>query len=179
MSTALSQNGMSKDRMIDLNLESTGTNTDSGKWLMSSKGSGVEIDSGSGSKSRSWNSSPHSFSYNGMWLILVIQVQKWQVWESKLILKYYSSRVIKQESISIQEFELNHRFENLGHISNWVQCHKNKNLPICQWDFQNYKIGQVQHDDHQRWVIQFHDELAQDPMLTREKDWNQVKTPES
>ena len=68
LSTALSQNGVWKDRMIDLNLESTGTNTDSEKWLKSSKGSGVEISSGSGSKSRSWNSSPHSFPNNGMWL---------------------------------------------------------------------------------------------------------------
>ena len=60
MSTALSQNGVWKDRMIDF--------TDSGKWLKSSKDSGVEIGSGSGCKSRSWNSSPHSFSHNGMWL---------------------------------------------------------------------------------------------------------------
>ena len=54
--------------MIDLNSGSTGTNTDSGRWLKSSKGSGVEIGSGIGSKSRSWNSSPHLFSNNGMWL---------------------------------------------------------------------------------------------------------------
>ena len=53
MSTALSQNGVWKDRMIDLDLGSTGTNTDLEKWLKSSKGSGVEIGSGSGSKSRS------------------------------------------------------------------------------------------------------------------------------
>ena len=45
-----------------------GTNTDSGKGLKSSKGSGVEIDSGSGFKSRRWNSSPHSFPYDRMWL---------------------------------------------------------------------------------------------------------------
>ena len=44
---------MWKDRMIDLNLGSKGTNTDSGKWLKSSKDSGVKIGSGSGSKSRS------------------------------------------------------------------------------------------------------------------------------
>ena len=68
MSTALSQNGVWKDGMIDLDLESKGTNTDSGKWLKSSKGLGVEIGSGSGFKSRSWNSSPHSFSNNRMWL---------------------------------------------------------------------------------------------------------------
>ena len=59
---------MWKDRMIDLDSGSTGTNTDSGRWLKSSKGSGVEIGSGSGSKSRSWNSSPYLFPHNGMWL---------------------------------------------------------------------------------------------------------------
>ena len=48
LSRPLSQNGM-----IDLDSGSTGTNTDSGKRLKSSKGSGVEIGSGSGSKSRS------------------------------------------------------------------------------------------------------------------------------
>ena len=47
-SRPLSQNGM-----IDLDSENTGTNTDSGKRLKSSKGSGVEIGSGSGSKLRS------------------------------------------------------------------------------------------------------------------------------
>ena len=55
----------------------------------------------------------------------------------------------------IREFELDHRFENLGHIFHQVQSHKNENLPICQWDFQKYEIGQVQYDDHQKWVIQF------------------------
>ena len=33
--------------------------------------------------------------------------------------------------------------------------------------------------DHKKWVIQFHDELAQDPMLTQKKGGNQVKIPES
>ena len=47
LSTLLSQNGVWKDGIIDLDLGSTGTNTDSGKWLKSSKGSGVEIGSGS------------------------------------------------------------------------------------------------------------------------------------
>jgi len=91
------------------------------------------------------------------------------MWESKLTLKYYSSRVTKQESILIREFELDQKFENLGYISHLVQFHKNENLPICQWDFQKYEINQVQYDDHQRWAIQFHYELAQDPMLTRKK----------
>ena len=68
LSTPLSQNGVWKDGMIDLYLESTGTNTNSGKWFKSSKGLEVEIGLGSGTKSRSWNSSPHSFSHNGMWL---------------------------------------------------------------------------------------------------------------
>ena len=68
MSTALSQNGVWKDRMIDLDLGNTGTNTDSEKWIKSSKGLGVEIGSKIGSKSRSWNSSPHLFFHNGMWL---------------------------------------------------------------------------------------------------------------
>ena len=47
LSRPLSQNGM-----IDFDSGSTGTNTDSGKRLKSSKGLGVEIGSGSGSKSR-------------------------------------------------------------------------------------------------------------------------------
>ena len=68
LSTPLSQNRVWKDGMIDLDSGSTGTTTDSWIWLKSSKGSGVEIGSGIGSKSRSWNSSPHSFPHNGMWL---------------------------------------------------------------------------------------------------------------
>jgi len=120
LSTPLSQNGVWKDGMIDLDLGCTRTNTDSEKWLRLSKGSGVEIGSGSGSKSISWNLSPHSFFNKEMWLNIGIQVQEWQVWESKLNLKYYSSWVTKQESILIQEFELDHKFENLGHISQWI-----------------------------------------------------------
>ena len=85
--------------------------------------------------------------------------------DSKILLKSGN----KTGSILIQEFQLDHKFKNLGHISHRVQFYKNENLPICQWDFQNYEIGQVQYD-HQRWVIQFHDELTQDPMLTRKKD---------
>ena len=66
---------MWKDRMIDLDWGSTGTTTDLGIWLTSSKDFGVEIGSGIGSKSRSWNSSPHSFPHNGCdSLRLVIQV---------------------------------------------------------------------------------------------------------
>ena len=53
--------------MIDLDSGSTRTNTLE-KRLKSSKGSWVEIGLGSGSKSRSWNSSPHSFPHDGMWL---------------------------------------------------------------------------------------------------------------
>ena len=53
--------------MIDLDSRSTGTNTDLGIWLKSSKGSGVKIGSGIGFKLRSWNSSPHSFSHDRMW----------------------------------------------------------------------------------------------------------------
>ena len=49
----------------------------------------------------------------------------------------------------------------------------------CQWNFQKYGIGQVQYDDHKRWVIQFHDELVKNPILTREKDWSSVKILES
>ena len=68
LSTLLSPNGVWKDGMIDLDSGSTGTNTDLEICLKSSKGSGVKIGSGSGSKLRSWNSSPHSFPHNGMWL---------------------------------------------------------------------------------------------------------------
>jgi len=98
-------------------IRSTGTNTNSRNLLKSSKGYGVKIGSKSGSKSRSWNSSPHSFSHNRIWLSkLVIQVQEWQVWEWKLTLKYCSNRVAKQQLILIQKFKLDHKFENLGHI---------------------------------------------------------------
>ena len=106
LSTALSQNGVWKDKMIDLDLGSTRTNTDSEKWLKSCKGSGVNIGSGSGSKSRSWNSSPH-FLTTKCDLTLVIQVQEWQVWESKLTLKYYSSS--KEKEFNFLEFELSGR----------------------------------------------------------------------
>ena len=88
MSTALSQNGVWKDGMIDLDLGSMGTNIDSEKWLKSSKGSGVKIGSGSGSKSRSWNSSPHSFPHNRMWHNISDSSLRRTVWESKLTLKY-------------------------------------------------------------------------------------------
>ena len=30
-------------------------------------------------------------------------------------------------------------------------------MPISQWDFQKYEIGQVQYDDHKRLAIQFHE----------------------
>ena len=45
--------------------------------------------------------------------------------------------------------------------------------------FQKYGIGQVQFVNHKRWVIQFYDGLAQNLILTQEKDCNQVKTPQS
>ena len=62
-----------------------------------------------------------------------------------------------------------------SHIPHWVQFHKNENLPIYQWNFQKYEIGQVHYDDHKRLVIQFHNGLALNPILTREKAWIQVK----
>ena len=46
-------------------------------------------------------------------------------------------------------------------------------------NFQKYGIGQVQYVDLEKLVIQFHDGLTQDPILTQEKVCNQVKTPES
>ena len=78
--------------MIDLDLRNRGTNTDSRKWLKSSKGSGVEIGSESGSKSRNWNPIPHSFPTTECdFLGLVIQIKECQVWESKMTLKCCSS----------------------------------------------------------------------------------------
>ena len=47
---------------------------------------------------------------------LVIQVQEWQVWKSNLTLKCCSNPVAKQESILIQKFKLDHKFETQGHI---------------------------------------------------------------
>jgi len=75
----------------------------------------------------------------------------------------------------IQKFKLDHKFEDWSHIHVWIQFHKNKNLPICQWDSQKYEIGQVQFINHKRLVIQFHNWLARNPILTQEKAWNQVK----
>ena len=85
--------------------------------------------------------------------------------DSKILLKSGS----KIESILIQKFELDHKFEDKSHSPYWVQFHKNENLPICQWDIQKYEIGQVQFVDHKRLVIQFHDGLAQNLIQTREK----------
>ena len=95
MSTALSQNGVWKDGMIDLDLENTETNTDSEKWLKSSKGSGVRVVQEVGPNQEVKTQVHIQFTTMECDLILVIQVQEWQVWESKLILKYYSSRVTK------------------------------------------------------------------------------------
>ena len=68
LSTPLSQNGVWKDGMINLESRRAWTTIDLEKWLKSSNGSGIKIYSESRSKSRSWNSSPHSFPHNGMWL---------------------------------------------------------------------------------------------------------------
>ena len=88
--------------MIDLDLESTGMNIDSENWLKSSKGSGVKICLGSGSKSRSWNSSPYSFSHNGMWISKIgDSSSRMTGMRIKTDLKYYSSWVTKQESILV------------------------------------------------------------------------------
>ena len=125
MSTALSQNGVWKDKMIDLDLGSTGTNTDSEKWLQSSKGSGVEIGSGSGSKLRSWNSSPHSFSHNRMWLNIGDSISRMTGMgintDSKILLKL-DNKIWANIDLGIWTGS---KFKNLGHISHWVQFHKN------------------------------------------------------
>jgi len=133
LSTLLSQNGIWKDGMIDLESGRARTTIDSRKWLKSSKSSGFKICSGSGFKSKSWNTSSHSFSHNGMWHSKIgDSSSRWQVWESKLTLKYCSNQVAKQESILIQKFELDHKFETQGHIPHWVQFCKNERLPFCQ-----------------------------------------------
>ena len=41
----------------------------------------------------------------------------------------------------IQEFELDHKFEDRSHILVWVQFLWKENLPIYQWDIQKYEIG--------------------------------------
>ena len=96
LSIPLFQNRVWKYGMIDLDSRSTQTTTDSGSWLKSSKGSGVKI------CSRSWpNQEVETLVHINFptmendFLRLVIQVQEWQVWESKLTLKYYSNRVAK------------------------------------------------------------------------------------
>ena len=133
LSTPLSQNGVWKDGMIDLDSGSTRTNTDSGIWHKSSKGLGVKIGSGIESKSRSWNPIPHSFFLNRMWLSKIGDSSSRMTGMGiKLTLKYCSDQVAKQESILIQKFELDHKFETQDHISHWVQLSKNENLSICQ-----------------------------------------------
>ena len=117
--------------MIDLDLESTGTNTDSEKWLRSSKDSGVKISSESGSKSRGWNSSPHSFSNNRMWLNIGDSSSRMTgvgtKTDSKMLLK-----MDNKIGVNIDLEILDHKFEDQSHIPYWVQFHKNENLPICQ-----------------------------------------------
>ena len=121
--------------MIDLDLGSTGTNTDSEKWLKSSKGSGVKICSESGYKLRSWNSSPHSFSNNGIWPNIGDSSSRMTgvgiETGSKILLKLGNKTGVNIDS----EIWTGSQIWELGHISHWVQFHKNENLPICQRDF--------------------------------------------
>ena len=144
--------------MIDLGSKSTGTNIDSGIWLKLSKGSGVKIGSGIGSKSRSWNSDPHSFSHNGMWLCKIGDSSSRMIGmgiktDSKMLLKLSNKRGVNIDS------EIWTGSQNWGSGSHpvWVQFYWNENLPNCQWDSQKYDIGQVQDVDLERLVIQFHD----------------------
>ena len=151
---------------------------DSGNWLKSSKDSGVKFFLRSEAKLRSWNLSPHLFSQNGIWLPKVGDSSSRMTGmriktDSRMLLKLGNKRRVNIDS------ELDYKFENLGHILGWVQFHKNGNLQICQWYFQKYGIGQVQYNDHKSLVIQFLDGQTHDPMWTLEKNWNQVKTPES
>ena len=125
---------------------------------MSSKGSGVEIGSGSRSKLRSWNPIPYSFPHNGIWLSRIGDSSSRMTGmgiktDSKMLLKLGNKIGVN----SIQEFELDHKFEDRSHILVWVQFFWKENLPICQWNIQKYEISQVQYDDHKKLVIQFHD----------------------
>ena len=128
--------------MIDLDSGSTWTNTDSGNWLKSSKSSEVKIYSESGSKSRSWDSSPHSFSHNGMWLFMIGDLSSRMTGmkiktNSKMFLKLGNKTWV----ILIRNFELDNKIEDRDHILVWVQFHENENLLICQCDSQKYDIS--------------------------------------
>ena len=63
--------------MIDLDSGSTGTNTDSGKWLKSSKGLGVGLAQEVGPNQEVETQVHIQFPTMECDLILVIQVQEW------------------------------------------------------------------------------------------------------
>ena len=111
------QNGVWNDRMIDLKSGMIGTIIDWGNWL-----SQIKVQELKFVQKVSPNQEVETLVYIHFLIIecdfarLVIQVQEWQVWNSKLTLKYCSDRVTQQESILIQKFKLDHKFENLGHI---------------------------------------------------------------
>ena len=111
--------------MIDLELGKIWTTIDSENWLKSSKGSGVKIFQ-EASPNQEFEILFHIYfpTMECDYLRLVIQVQEWQVWKSRLTLKYCLNQVAKQEAILIQKFELDHKFKNLGHILDWVQFQK-------------------------------------------------------
>ena len=120
--TPLSQNRLWKDGMIDLESGRAWTTIDSGKWLKSSKGSGVKICSGSGSKSRSWNSSRHLFPHNGIWLSKIGDSSSRMAGmgiktDFKILLKSGSKTRVNIDS----------EFCDHPHL---VQFHKNENLSI-------------------------------------------------
>ena len=83
-----------KMEWLDLDSGSAETNTDSGIWLKSSKGSGVKIGSGP-KKEIETQVHIHFPTTECDFLRLVIQVQEWQVWELKLTLKCCSNWVAK------------------------------------------------------------------------------------
>ena len=78
--TPLSQNGVWKDGMIDLDLGSTETNTDSEKWLKTSKGSRSRLIQEVGPNQEVKTQVYIHFPTTECdFLRLVIQVQGWQV----------------------------------------------------------------------------------------------------
>ena len=64
--------------------------------------------------------------------------------DSKLTWKKYLKWGKDTESTLNQEVKLNYQFKVQDHIHAQVQFQERGNLPICQWDFQNYEFGQVQ-----------------------------------
>ena len=82
---------------------------------------------------------------------LVIQFQDLLVHDSILNWECGLNQIKILESILSQNLELNQKIEDQCHIPILVQFQRNKNMPICQCDYQKCGIVQVQYVDLKDW----------------------------